>query len=84
MADTMDMKIPLAQGTAIKQVHKPKQQNPERERLSAARRRKQKKKKPSDKFADSKGNEAQHRDSKGRSGQDKDSKTRGALLDVII
>ena len=87
MADTMDMRIPLGQGNAIKEVHKAKQQDLDLKRRAAARRRKQKekgKKEPPEKFTNSKASQDQHRDSKQMGGEDKDSKARGSLLDVVI
>jgi hypothetical protein len=85
MARITDMKVPLGQGTGIREIQKGKRQAFELNRpLPVTRRKGKKKNRSGDKSADSGRSAYQYKDSTKKRGQEKDSKIPGALLDVVI
>ena len=86
MAGNMDMKLPLGQGSAIREIQKVRQQSFERNKPSPARRRRERKKqkRPPHKFDSSSVDEHRHEVTGAKTRRNKDSKVPGSLLDIVV
>jgi hypothetical protein len=86
MAETMDLNIPLGQGTAIREIDRTKQQTLRHKRPPPRRRPKEKeekKRESSDRFAEPQGSEDRLTDAD-QNKPDKALQPRGSILDVTI
>jgi hypothetical protein len=86
MAETMDLNIPLGQGTGIREIDRTKQQTLRHKRPPPRRRPKEKEEKkrdPSDRFAEPQGSEDRLTDAD-QNKPDKALQPRGSILDVTI
>jgi hypothetical protein len=86
MAGNMDMKLPLGQGSAIREIQKVRQQSFERNKPSPARRRRERKKqeRPPHKFDSSSVDEHRQEGTGKKTKRNKDSKAPGSLLDIVV
>jgi hypothetical protein len=86
MAETMDLNIPLGQGTGIREIDRTKQQTLRHKRPPPRRRPKEKegkKRESSDRFAEPQGSEDRLTDAD-QNEPDKALQPRGSILDVTI
>jgi hypothetical protein len=86
MAETMDLNIPLGQGTGIREIDRTKQQTLRHKRPPPRRRPKEKEEKKtesSDRFAEPQGSEDRLTDAD-QNKPDKALQPRGSILDVTI
>jgi hypothetical protein len=86
MADTMDLNIPLGQGTGIREIDRTKQQTLRHKRPPPGRQPKEKeekKRESSDRFAELQGSEDRLTDAD-QNKPDKTPQPRGSILDVTI